>query len=150
MTYADLQESLRILGLEDRISIKAIKARHRELVKRHHPDIKILARAAGRREAAELLHAGADHIERETFDSALSMGRKALSLMGFRAYQAPRAAQLFKHHDKKSLFALSEVIEDDKKYLTVAKQHATDLEKVLKSDDQANTELDDRGWDSGS
>lgn len=38
MTYADLQESLRILGLEDRISIKAIKARHRELVKRHHPD----------------------------------------------------------------------------------------------------------------
>ena len=116
----------------------------------HDRGIKILARAAGRREAAELLHAGADHIERETFDSALSMGRKALSLMGFRAYQAQRAAQLFKHHDKKSLFALSEVIEDDKKYLTVAKQHATDLEKVLKSDDQANTELDDRGWDSGS
>jgi len=119
-------------------------------VKRHHPEITILARAAGRREAAELIHAGADHIERETFDSALAMGRKALSVMGFRAYQAQRAAQLFKHHDKKSLFALSEVIEDDKKYLTVAKQHANDLEKVLRSDDQANTELDDRGWDSGS
>lgn len=119
-----------------------------EQVKRHHPSVKILARAAGRREAAELIHAGADHIERETFDSALSMGRQALTIMGFRAYQAQRAAKLFKHHDEKSLYALSEVLEDDRKYITMAKQHAVDLEKVLRSDDQANTELDDRGWDA--
>ena len=38
MTYADLLESLRILGLGERATIKAIKARHRDLVKRHHPD----------------------------------------------------------------------------------------------------------------
>lgn len=38
MTYADLQEALRVLGLGYRASLKEIKARHRELVKRHHPD----------------------------------------------------------------------------------------------------------------
>lgn len=38
MTYADLQEALRILGLEERTTLREIKARHRELVKRHHPD----------------------------------------------------------------------------------------------------------------
>ena len=38
MTYADLQEALRVLGLGERASLKEIKARHRELVKRHHPD----------------------------------------------------------------------------------------------------------------
>jgi DnaJ-class molecular chaperone len=38
MTYADLQEALQILGLGERASLKEIKARHRELVKRHHPD----------------------------------------------------------------------------------------------------------------
>lgn len=38
MTYDDLQEALRILGLGDRASLKEIKARHRELVKRYHPD----------------------------------------------------------------------------------------------------------------
>jgi curved DNA-binding protein CbpA len=38
MTYADLQEALRTLGLGERASLKEIKARHRELVKRHHPD----------------------------------------------------------------------------------------------------------------
>ena len=38
MTYADLQESLRIFGLGDRITLKVIKTRHRDLVKRYHPD----------------------------------------------------------------------------------------------------------------
>lgn len=38
MTYAVLQESLQILGLSQRSSLREIKSRHRELVKRHHPD----------------------------------------------------------------------------------------------------------------
>jgi len=38
MTYADLQEALRVLGLGEQASLKEIRARHRELVKRHHPD----------------------------------------------------------------------------------------------------------------
>lgn len=38
MTYADLQETLRVLGLGERATLKEIKTRHRELVKRHHPD----------------------------------------------------------------------------------------------------------------
>jgi glutathione-regulated potassium-efflux system ancillary protein KefC len=137
--------TLLVLAIDDHARmLKTIKQ-----VKNHFPAIKILARAAGRREAAELIQAGADYVERETFDSALSLGRTALHALGFRAYQAHRAAKLFKHHDEKSLYALSEVLEDDRKYLTLAKQHAADLEKVLQSDDQANKELDDRGWDSG-
>lgn len=39
MTYAELQEALRILGLGERTTLRDIKARHRELVKRHHPDV---------------------------------------------------------------------------------------------------------------
>ena len=38
MTYADLQEALRVLGLGERATLKEIKTRHREMVKRHHPD----------------------------------------------------------------------------------------------------------------
>lgn len=38
MTYANLQEALRVLGLGERATLKEIKARHRELVKRLHPD----------------------------------------------------------------------------------------------------------------
>jgi DnaJ-class molecular chaperone len=38
MTYSNLQEALRVLGLGERATLKEIKTRHRELVKRHHPD----------------------------------------------------------------------------------------------------------------
>lgn len=38
MTYADLQEALRIFGLGERATLREIKTRHRYLVKQHHPD----------------------------------------------------------------------------------------------------------------
>lgn len=38
MTYVELQEALRILGIRERSTISEIKSRHRELVKRYHPD----------------------------------------------------------------------------------------------------------------
>ena len=38
MTYADLHEARRVLGLEERTTLKEIKARHKVLVKRYHPD----------------------------------------------------------------------------------------------------------------
>lgn len=38
MTYAVLKEALQVLGLGERATLGEIKARHRELVKLHHPD----------------------------------------------------------------------------------------------------------------
>lgn len=38
MSYADLQEAIRVLGVGDRATIREIKTRHRDLVKRYHPD----------------------------------------------------------------------------------------------------------------
>jgi curved DNA-binding protein CbpA len=38
MTFADLQQALAIFGLAERATVREIKARHRDLVKRFHPD----------------------------------------------------------------------------------------------------------------
>jgi len=38
MTYADLKEALLVMDLGERVTLKEIKTRHKELVKRHHPD----------------------------------------------------------------------------------------------------------------
>ena len=38
MNYAELQESLLVFGLGERATREEIRARHRELVKRYHPD----------------------------------------------------------------------------------------------------------------
>ncbi len=38
MDYAELQAALKAFGLGERATLKEIKDRHRELVKRYHPD----------------------------------------------------------------------------------------------------------------
>jgi DnaJ-class molecular chaperone len=38
MTYRELKLALDVFGLGERVTLKEIKSRHRELVKLHHPD----------------------------------------------------------------------------------------------------------------
>ena len=38
MTYRELKLALEIFGLGERVTLREIKSRHRELVKLHHPD----------------------------------------------------------------------------------------------------------------
>lgn len=38
MTYHDLQKALEIFGLPERATLRQVKGRHRELVRRFHPD----------------------------------------------------------------------------------------------------------------
>jgi DnaJ-class molecular chaperone len=38
MTYAELREALLVFGLGERATLREIRRRHRELVKRFHPD----------------------------------------------------------------------------------------------------------------
>ncbi|MFT0858773.1 monovalent cation:proton antiporter-2 (CPA2) family protein [Ancylobacter sp. G4_0304] len=52
-----------------------------ELVKAEFPLVPVLVRAFDREHALEIVHAGADFQIRETFESALKMGEKALELM---------------------------------------------------------------------
>lgn len=39
MTFAELQASLTVFDLGERATLREIKVRHRELVKRYHPDV---------------------------------------------------------------------------------------------------------------
>ena len=38
MTYVELREALMVFGLDKRATLREIKSRHRELIKRYHPD----------------------------------------------------------------------------------------------------------------
>jgi glutathione-regulated potassium-efflux system protein KefB len=53
-----------------------------ELVKAQFPLVPVLARANDRRHAIDLVRAGADYYVRETFESALALGAKALETLG--------------------------------------------------------------------
>jgi len=118
-----------------------------DLAHKHFPHLKILARAIDRRHAYELIRHGVDVLQRETFDSALTMGVDALKLLGVRSYKAHRAAQTFRHHDEAALQDIAAMKGDDTAIMARSRQLASDLEQLLQADAQ-DINLDiDRAWD---
>ncbi|MGD9426189.1 glutathione-regulated potassium-efflux system protein KefB [Pantoea sp. NSTU24] len=74
-----------------------------QLCQQHFPQLQIQARARGRVEAHELLQAGVTQFSRETFSSALELGRKTLMSLGMHPHQAHRAQQHFRRLDMRML-----------------------------------------------
>jgi monovalent cation:proton antiporter-2 (CPA2) family protein len=153
---ASRRDLLRSAGAEQaRLLILAIDDHERTLglvgtIKKHFPHLTLLARAAGRPEAYELLDAGVQHVYRETLDTSLRLGVDALRLLGARSYQAHRAARTFRRHDEESVVELAQMRHDQSRYLSEAKQRIHSLERILL--DELHWQPDDRdaGWDTDS
>ncbi len=136
------QARLLVLAIDDRDRVVQMA----ESVRQHFPKLTLLARAYDRRHAYELMRAGVDIIVRETFDSALDMGRRALEVLGYRANQAYRAALKFKHYDEQSLHELYTVWGDDKAYGLRVRQRTEDLETLLQRDRKQLDLAMDHDW----
>ncbi len=121
-----------------------------ETVQKHFPHLTILARAAGRPEAYELLDLGVDHVYRETLDTSLRTGIDALRLLGRRGHQAHRAARTFRKHDEASVRELGTMRDDRKAYFSAARERIQALEELLLSEVEGPTEDRDAGWDTDS
>jgi monovalent cation:proton antiporter-2 (CPA2) family protein len=117
-----------------------------DLIRKHFPHLKILARAIDRSHAYALIRRGVEVVERETFGSALEMGVEALKLLGVRSYKAHRAARTFKDHDEQALQEMANVVGDETVLVARSRQLARDLEQLLRSDDRESQEVD-RAWD---
>jgi monovalent cation:H+ antiporter-2, CPA2 family len=115
--------------------------------RKHFPHLTILARAFDWGDAHTLLENGVTYVYREALDTSLRMGTDALRLLGFRAYQAQRAAQKFLRHDEESLRELTQRRQDGAVYINAARQRIEDLERILLAD-LADPDLErDAGWD---
>ena len=79
---AEAAESIVITCNEPEDTMKLV-----EICQQHFPHLHILARARGRVEAHELLQAGVTQFSRETFSSALELGRKTLVTLGMHPHQ---------------------------------------------------------------
>ncbi len=121
-----------------------------ETAKKHFPQLTILARAAGRPEAYELLDHGVDHVYRETLDSSLRLGVDALRLLGRRAFAAHRAAKTFRRHDEESVRELGQMRHDRKAYFSAARERIRSLEELILSEMSDEGEDRDAGWDTDS
>lgn len=106
------------------------------LCQQHFPHLKILARARGRVEAHELLMAGVNQFSRETFSSALELGRKALMELGMHPHQAHRAQQHFRRLDMRMLRELMPHHQSDVTQISRVKEARRELEDIFQREMQ--------------
>lgn len=115
------------------------------LCQQHFPHLQILARARGRVEAHELLQAGVTQFSRETFSSALELGRKTLISLGVHPHQAHRAQQHFRRLDMRMLRELMPNLTDSAQVSRV-REARRELEDIFQREmQQEKRQLD--GWD---
>jgi voltage-gated potassium channel Kch len=117
-----------------------------ETVKKHFPNLRMLVRASNRFDAYDQMNAGMLHVYRETLDTALRVGVDTLKFLGFRVYNAKRAARMFLKTDEFNLKKLAS-IRDRNLYIHTAKELIEELEQTLKEDLQNAGVLDESGWD---
>ena len=115
------------------------------LCQQHFPQLEILARARGRVEAHELLQAGVTLFSRETFSSALELGRKSLISLGMHPHQAQRAQQHFRRLDMRMLRELVPS-HDDSAQVSRVREARRELEDIFQREMQHEKRQID-GWD---
>ncbi|MBT8405785.1 MAG: monovalent cation:proton antiporter-2 (CPA2) family protein [Gemmatimonadetes bacterium] len=118
-------------------------------VQKHFPHLTIFARAFDWPDAHDLVEAGVDHVYRAPLDSAARMGRDALRMLGFRAYQAQRSSSILIRHDDEAMRDLSEMRHDED-YLGEARSRIEAVEKILLAEVRDGGATRDLGWDPDS
>ncbi len=119
-----------------------------EMIKKHFPNLKILARARNRSDAFELVDMGIRDFYRENLFSAVHLGVDALVELGHRRYTATRQGQRFMKYDEQSILRLAEKRHDKKAFMMTAMEEIELQEQLLKSDLYAQLGANDHAWES--
>ncbi len=104
------------------------------VVRKHFPDLPILARARNRVHLFRLRNLDIDAVERETLLSSLETARQALVATGMDTAQAARAVELFRTHDGKLLEAQFAVSQDEQQLIQTSAQSAAQLQELFEAD----------------
>ena len=105
-----------------------------ELVRRHFPNLKIIARARNRQHALRLMDLGVRYFIRETYLSSLDLAQHTLEALGLARADAIESIRRFDVHDRKQLQAQREIRDDEQKLIQSAQQAARELEQLFEAD----------------
>ena len=118
-----------------------------DLVREHFPNLRMVARARNVTHYVELRSRGVEIVERETFESALLAGRRALETMGFDRFRARDMANIFRRHNIRVTEALIPHFKDEERWLSAAKSGRDELaEQFAKDRQQFEKEHSGKGW----
>lgn len=117
-----------------------------DLVKKHFPHLRIVARARNVTHYFELRERGVELAERETFEAALLSGRHTLEQLGMPPYEARENADRFRRHNLRMLDAMLPTYHDETSRLSAAKAAREELEAQFQRDRAALEHLGTAGW----
>ncbi|THD60422.1 monovalent cation:proton antiporter-2 (CPA2) family protein [Phenylobacterium sp.] len=98
------------------------------------PNLAIFARAYDRRHAYELIKTPGVSVERETFESALNFGRRALLKLGLSERRSSRAANLFREQDALLWKQLAPLAGEEERYAMASRDSRETTERVLRAE----------------
>jgi monovalent cation:proton antiporter-2 (CPA2) family protein len=121
---------LLVVAIDDAEKAKQIVEQCKEMF----PNLTILARAWDRRHAYELLDAGADVVERETYESALNFGRQALVKLGLGERRALKAAVVFRERDNELFEQLRPHAGQTEQYIVATRASRDTMQQLLRKE----------------
>lgn len=104
------------------------------VVREEFPHLKIFARARNRQHVFELKDLGVHFIQRETFESSLSLTKTLLLELGFPRERTNSLIDRFRTHDLLMIEEQYKVRHDEKVFLDLSRQGAEQLARVLRED----------------
>ena len=119
-----------------------------EIIRKNHPDLKILSRARNRIDAFELIDHGVTNYYRETLYTAVHLGIDALVTLGQRKYTATRQGQRFIKYDTETTMKLASKRHDRMAFLATMKDEIELQEELLRNDAFTKLNESDHAWDS--
>lgn len=105
-----------------------------ELVRKHYPHLKIMARARNRQHALRLMDLGVRYLIRETYLSSLDLAQHTLEVLGLSRAEALQSIHRFDALDQQTLQLQRELRGDEQKLIQSAQQAAKELEQLFEAD----------------
>ncbi|MBW9259469.1 MAG: monovalent cation:proton antiporter-2 (CPA2) family protein [Candidatus Thiodiazotropha sp. (ex. Lucinisca nassula)] len=155
---ASRPELLHAAGIESaKAVVIAIDDRSRTLemvehIRRHYPEVKILARAFDVNHLYLLNKAGVDIAVRELFDSSLELGKATLKAVGVHPFKVEKMSTAFRKHDENGMNTLYELWDENtemasnKAYLARARELGETLKEMMETDRMQLHDRSERGW----
>ncbi len=103
-------------------------------VRANFPDLAIISRARNVSHYFELRLRGVTVVERETFESALKVGRAALERLGVDRFRAKELADVFRRHNIAGVEATLPFYQDEGRRMSIAKAGREELERQFARD----------------
>jgi glutathione-regulated potassium-efflux system ancillary protein KefC len=119
-----------------------------DAVRRDYPNLPLFARARNVTHYYQLLDRGVQVIERETFESALLLGRRVLTEgLGHSAFRTRQAAFRFRKYNTQNVLSAYPYYKDRETFVSMARRGREQLEEQLRRDRRAQEEDTRHDWD---